>query len=243
MGKKDCRSNSVVIFFVFIFIFQSLNISAQIEIPDSVIMERIQLIKKMLDQGKPNANRWWYGWLTGYSAATIGQGAVCFSSNDKGLRQDMALGAVTTLLGTAGQLLTPMIPGYAPYRLTKIPEDTREERLQKLDNAEELLTASALREKAGRSWKVHAVAGVVNLSSGLITWIGFKRNVWAGVKNFALNTVITEAQSWTQPTKAMKDYQNYCQRFKSGEKPIALKPDMSWFVSISPGSIEIKLVF
>jgi hypothetical protein len=243
MGEKDCRSNSGAIFLVFIFIFQSLNISAQVEIPDSVIMERIQIIEKMFDQGKPNANRWWYGWLAGYSAATIGQGAVCFSSNDKGIRQDMALGAVTTLLGAAGQLLTPMIPCYAPDRLTQIPEDTKEARLQKLDNAEELLKASALREKAGRSWQVHAVTGVVNVSSGLITWLGFKRNVWAGVKNFALNTVITEAQIWTQPTRAMKDYQDYYQRFKTGENPIALKPEMSWFASFFPGGIEIKIMF
>jgi hypothetical protein len=243
MGEKDCRSNSGAIFFVFIFIFQSLNISAQVEIPDSLIMERIQFIEKMLDQGKPNANRWWYGWLVGYSAATIGQGAVYFSSHDKGTRQDMVLGAATTLLGAAGQLLTPMIPGYAPDLIRQIPEDTKEARLQKLDKAEELLKASALREKAGRSWQAHAVIGVVNVSSGLITWLGFKRNVWAGVENFALNTVITEVQIWTQPTRAIKDYQNYCKRFKSGENPIALKSDMSWFVCVSPGSIEIKIVF
>jgi hypothetical protein len=136
-----------------------------------------------------------------------------------------------------------MIPGYAPGRLKQIPEDTKEARLQKLDNAEEFLKESALREKAGRSWQVHAVAGVVNVSSGLITWLGFKRNMWAGVKNFALNTIITEAQIWTQPTRAVKDYQNYCQRFKTGENPIALKPDISWFASISPGGIEIKIVF
>jgi hypothetical protein len=243
MGEKDCGSNSRSIFFVFIFIFQSLNISAQVEIPDSVIMERIRIIEKMLDKGKPGADRWWYGWLAGYSAATIGQGTVFLSSNEKGTRQDMALGAATTLLGAAGQLLTPMTPSYAPARLTKIPEDTHEGRIQKLDDAEELLKASALREKDGRSWQTHAVAGVVNVSSGLITWLGFKRNVWAGVENFALNTVITEAQIWTQPTKAMKDYQNYCKRFKSGENPVALKSEIDWFAGASPGGIEIKIVF
>jgi hypothetical protein len=92
-------------------------------------LERIQHIEKMLDQGKPNVNRWWYyGWLVEYSAATIGQSVVCFSSHDKGVRQDMALGAMTTFLGTAGQLITPMVPGYAPDRLSQIPEDTQEAR-------------------------------------------------------------------------------------------------------------------
>jgi hypothetical protein len=243
MWGKNHSSNSGAILLFFIFIFQAINISAQTEIPDSVIMERLQLIEKMLDQGKPKANYWWYGWLAGYSAATIGQGAVFISSDIKETRQDMALGAVTTLLGAAGQLLTPMIPCYAPDRLKQIPEDTREARLQKLDNAEELLKASALREKAGRSWQIHAVTGIVNVSSGLITWLGFKRDVWAGVRNFALNTIITETQIWTQPTKAMKDYQNYCQRFKSSDKPVTLKSNMILFVSTTPGGIEIKLVF
>jgi hypothetical protein len=243
MVKKDCRSNSGAIFFVFIFIFQSLNISAQIEIPDSVILERIRLIEKILAKDKPGAGQWWYGWLAGYSAATIGQGAVCFTSNDKGLRQDMSLGAATTLLGVVGQLLTPMMSSYSPDQLTKIPEDTHEARLQKLNVAEELIKASALREKNGRSWQTHAIAEIVNVSSGLITWLGFKRNMRAGIENFALNTVITEAQIWTQPTKTMKDYQNYCKRFESGEKPVTLKSNINWFAGVSPGGFKIKIVF
>ena len=137
----------------------------------------------------------------------------------------------------------PMTPSYAPARLTKISEDTHEAQLQKLGNAEELLKACALREKDGRSWQTHAVAGVVNIGSGLITWLGFKRNMWAGLENFALNTVITEAQIWSQPTKAMKDYQNYCKRFKTGEKPVALKSGIYWFAGAYPGGIEIKIVF
>ena len=243
MGEKERRLNTGTIFLVFVFICQSVNISAQVEIPDSVITEHLQLIEKMLSQGKPGANCWWYGWLAGYSAATIGQGVVFLSSNDKVTKQDMALGAVTTLLGAAGQLLTPMVPGYAPDRLDQISEGTREARLEKLHSAEELLKASALREKAGRSWQTHAIASVVNVSSGLITWFGFKRDVWAGVENFALNTAVTEAQIWTQPTRAMKDYRNYCQRYKKGENPIAMKHNMSWIVGASPGGIDIKIVF
>jgi hypothetical protein len=240
---SDNKSNFKVILLISIFVSQSVILFAQDEIPDSLINERIKYIQNMLDKGKPNANRWWYGWLSGYSAATIAQGAICLSSNDKGTRQDMALGAATTLLGAAGQLVSPMIPGYAPDQLRQIPEDTHEARLQKLNNAEELLKASAFREKSGRSWQVHAISGAVNLTSGLITWLGFGRNVWAGVENFALNSVITEAQIWTQPTRAMKDYQNYCQRFKSGDNPVSLKAELSWFVGVAPGGIEVKIVF
>ena len=243
MKGKNKNSNSGAIFFIFLFIFQLLPVSAQVEIPDSIITERIQILQSILDQGKPNGDCWWYGWLAGYSAATAVQGAVYFLNEDKSTKQDMVLGAATTFLGAIGQLLTPRVPGQAADRLVQIPDSTPEERLIKYYKAEELLKKSALTEKSGRSWQVHALTGVVNLSSGLITWLGFKQTVWAGVGNFALNTVITEAQIWTRPTRTMKAYQNYCEKYNSGEKVFANQPDLNWYVSVYPGGIGIKLVF
>jgi hypothetical protein len=237
------NSHFSLIIIIVILLLRSINISAQTVLPDSVVTERIQIIQSMLDQGKPNANLWWYGWLAGYSAATIGQGAVFVTTNDKSLRQDMAVGAATTFLGALGQIVTPMVPGYAPDRLKMISGSTREERLQKLKSAEELLKQSALREKSGRSWQTHAIATVVNAGSGLITWLAFKRDIWAGLENFALNTCITEAQIWTQPTKAVRDYKNYCKLYKSGENQVVIKPETMWYVSGYAGGIKLKIVF
>jgi hypothetical protein len=242
-SQRDYKVNLIGITMALILLFRSVSISAQSNLPDSVVTARLQIIETMLNQGKYNANLWWYGWLAGYSAATVGQGVVALTTSDKGLRQDMFLGAGTTLLGAIGQVITPMVPGYASDRLKMISGDTKEERLQKLKSAEELLKQSALREKSGRSWQTHAVAGVVNISSGLITWFGFKRDIWAGLENFALNTCITEAQIWTQPTKAMRDYRNYCKKYKSGESFVAFKPETVWLVSGSPGGVQLKIVF
>jgi hypothetical protein len=242
-SQKDSGSKWGVVILVLVLLCRSVDISAQTDLPDSVVTVRLQIIETMLNQGKPNANLWWYGWLAGYGAATVGQGALALSTNDMGLRQDMVLGAGTTFLGAIGQVITPMVPGYAPDQLKRISGNTKEERWQKLIEAEKLLKESALREKSGRSWQTHAIAGVVNISSGLITWIGFKRDVWAGLENLALNTCITEAQIWTQPTKAMRDNNNYCKKYKSGEIPVALKPEIVWFVSGSPGGVQLRIVF
>ena len=243
MEKPDNGTSLRRVLFTFLFIIQFLNSTAQNQLPDSVVTERTRIIEKMLEEGKPNANRWWYGWLAGYSAATIGQGIVYISTDEKGLKQDMALGAATTLLGAAGQLLTPNEPGKSADRLSKAPAETNAERLNKLSLAEELLKNSAMREKTGRSWQMHAVTGVVNLSSGLITWIAFDRDVWSGVVNFALNTAITETQIWTQPTRAMKDYRDYCNKYKSGINPVANRQGAQWYVSGGPGTIKLKVVF
>jgi hypothetical protein len=243
MVNTSYRSYSGAILFIFILNFQIFHLHAQTIVPDSLAIERIKYIQNVLEEGTSGANLWWNGWLIGYGAATAGQGIVLISTDDKSTKQDMAAGAATTLLGAVGQLITPMVPGKAADRLKQISGDTPEDRLKKLSYAEELLKTSALREKNGRSWQTHAVAGVVNISSGLVTWLGFKRTVWAGIGNFALNTVITEAQIWTQPTKAMKDYENYCREYYTKDKPSAIKPEMNWYVGIYPGGLSMRIVF
>jgi hypothetical protein len=77
----------------------------------------------------------------------------------------------------------------------------------------------------------------------LITWLGFNRNVWAGVGNFALNTIITETQIWTQPTRAIRDYKDYCKRFNTGKEAMDMKSGVIWLVSASPGGIRLKIIF
>lgn len=242
-SKIKCSISAVIGMVLLVLLLQGSGASSQNEIPDSIVQKRIEYIQHVLNEGKPAARLWWNGWLYGYTAATVGQGVV-FVTNDKlKTRQDMALGAATTLIGTIGQLITPMVPGYAPARLALIAGDSPEERIEKLNKAEALFEASAKREKAGRSWEMHAASGVVNIGSGLVTWLGFKRTIWAGVGNFALNTAITEAQIWTQPTRAIKDYQNYCVNYKSGLALALQKPKPRFYVNAYPGGMAMRLVF
>jgi hypothetical protein len=186
---------------------------AQDSIPDSEVRERLHTIQGMLDAGRPGANLWWTGWLVGYSAATVVQTSLMVASDNLSTRQDMGLGAITTLLGAAGQLVTPMTPAKAPGLLAMLSENTAEERMNKLQAAELLLMESSERERFGRSWQTHVLVGLVNISTGLVTWLAFDRDLKAGLVIFAINTAITEVQIFTQPTKAMKDYKNYLQKY------------------------------
>ena len=219
---------------------QGCPVSARETPPDSLVRERLAAIRQALERGAPGAKRWWTGWLIGYGAATVGQGIVCAASKEKRLRQDMALGAATTGLGVIGQLLTPMTPADAGDRLAALPGADEAERLDKLSAAETLLKQCAAREREGRSWKTHAITGIVNLGSGLVAWLGFKRCVGDGFANFALNTVITEAQIWTQPTAAMRDYDDYLQRHPSAARADARPTGRTWSVHWVPGGIGIS---
>jgi hypothetical protein len=243
MNNRYSRSASVTIFFSIIFLLQVIVLRGQDAVADSVTDKRIQDIQLTALKDKQNAQIWWYGWLAGYSAATAGQVIVSVSTENLTTRQDMALGAATTFLGALGQLITPIVPKDANADYPSYLDYVAGEKTLSEDQAAELLKTLALREKEGRSWKTHAIAGVVNLSSGLVTWLGFKRTVWDGLVNFALNTAVTEAQIWTQPTRAIKDYENYLREYHPEAGMAPLKPESEWTVTVFPGGIAIRLDF
>jgi hypothetical protein len=237
------RKNTRWFIFTITLLLSLSRLAAQELLPDSVVRGRIMVIQQMLDGGKRNANLWWYGWLAGYGAATVAQGIVWICSDNLSTRQDMALGAFTTLLGMGGQIISPMVPGYAPGRLRDIPEGTPEENMRKLLEAEKLLKESAKREKDGRSWKTHVLDGAVNIGCGFIVWFGFKRSFPEGIENVALNTAICEAQIYSQPMRAVRDYNAYCRQFNLIRDWSLREPKVVWEFAMTPGGIGVRLAF
>ncbi len=232
--------------FLIVVLFYSLPtpvLQAQDVIADSVVIKRLHFIDTTLKQDKLHTQRWWYTWLAGYSAGTVVQGAVFMGSNDLNTRQDMALGAATALIGAAGQFITPIMPGHEPEKFDAISDSTKDLRLIKLTLAEELLYEVGLREKLAWSWKNHALTGAINLSSGLITWLAFDRSVWAGVGNFALNSVVTETQIRTQPMLARRNYLKYQKSIINGDGELSFIPRVNWFVGAYAGGAGLKVVF
>ena len=199
----------------------------------------LQDLRTMADHDRKSAQTWWYSWIGGYSALTVGQGIIALQPNERSLRQDMVLGAATTLLGAIGTITTPIVPDRS---LMKKQEFQMKDQSDSIKYYEARLREISAREIAGRSWKTHAVAGVVDLGSGLITWLGYKRTVWDGVVNFAMNTVIAEAQIWSQPMSGVRDYKKY----SSGHKGLSssMKREGSKiYICSSPGGIKLRAVF
>lgn len=220
----------------------TLGLPALSENPDSIeIRERINAINRILHQSERPVNTWWYGWLGLYSAATVGQGVVCFSTDNRALKEDMALGAATTALGAVFQLTTPITPGKDADFIANLPESNYEESLIKLQTAEKLLKTNAEKLKFGRSWQVHALTSAVNLGSGLITWLGFKRTVWDGVTNFLLNEAVSEIQIWTQPSRLSKEYSLYEQKYLKHDRGSHISPELQF--GAFAGGVSMKVTF
>jgi len=226
-----------------IILYNNNNLFSQSEVPDSMLKVRINYIQNILDKNKKTADIWNYGWIGLYSGGTVAQGVVYLANNDKKLRQDMALGAATTLLADVFQLIDPLKTGKYARKLAEMKDETAEDRMIKLTKAEEILKTVATREKSGKSWKIHALNGIVNLSSGLITWLSFKRTVWDGIINFAMNSAISELQICTQPTRTMRDYEIYRQQYYPEISTTSKKHETTYFVSTYAGGISLKVIF
>lgn len=228
---------------LFLLLYAFANIFGQSKTSDTTALnERTQYIQQSLSGSAKNVDLWWYGWLGAYSTATIGQGIAALASNDLRTRQDMTLGAGTTLLGAAFQLITPIHTGKDAKQLRLMPEFTPEEKMAKLAEAERLFELNAMKEKAGRSWQIHALNTAVNLGSGIITWKGFHRTFKEGVENFLLNTLITEAQIWTQPTRTLREFRRYKTKYSQNLSSRHLfQPDYSF--RIYPGGASLVVRF
>jgi len=119
----------------------------------------------------------------------------------------------------------------------------RLEKFRKMQEMETLLQKQAAIAVNGKGFQMQALAGCVNLTSGLITWLGFKRSVWDGLANFALNTAVTEVQIFTQPVKAKKDYRRYAAKYGlEGSRQPARNP-VEWYAQALPGGLQVGLAF
>lgn len=219
------------------------SVSEEMQLPDKEIHTRLATIQEMLDRDQKGADLWWYGWIGIYGAATIGQGAVVFFTNNKTIRENMALAAGTSLLGIVGQFITPLKSVNKDIQFERLQNISKEDCLMRLRQAEQMLKDQAEYAKAGKGWQPHALSGAVNITSGLITWLGYKRSIWDGIENFALNTIITEIQIWSQPTRAMKDYNIYINKYNSSNSKNSRKPDFVWYPFVKPGGIGVRIGF
>jgi len=159
-----------------------------------------------LEEGTSTAQAWWWGWAGTYAVLTVGQGVVALVASDRDLRINMLVGSASSLLGFGFVLITDFPARYAIAELDEMPDDTAEERTAKQNRARELLRASAQAEIDGRSWIIHFLGLSVAVAQGLVLWLAFDLPV-DGAINAGISLAISEAQIWTQPTRAIDDWQ------------------------------------
>jgi hypothetical protein len=212
-------------------------------IPEKELNERLHVVETMLEHNEKAANIWWYSWIGLYGGATIGQGLVAYVTPDKKLRQDMIVSAGTTLVGFAGQIIFPVKSGYEMSSTDIINGLSYEEKLNKLLDDEKKLKYQSDRAISGKNWQTHAMNFAVNLTGGLITWLGFKRPLMDGVSSFAIGMAVSEIQIFSQPTRAKKDYRSYCSKYGLNGYTQSSRPEYVIYANVIPGGLSVGIGF
>ena len=199
---------------------------------DAEVAQRLTFLQTRLDSGTAPANRWWYGWYTGWTALTVGQGAFALATTDPGLRADAAVGAVGSSLGLIPLALVPFPALHAAADLRAMPDATPDERRKKLTHGERLLRESAASEVLRRKWFNHVLCGTVSTTVGLVLALGYDRPV-TGVLSAVAGIALSEAQIFTMPTAAIDDWDEYRRTGGAGDvgRPRRPEPGFSWFVA------------
>src|SRR5215831_11943336 len=147
-------------------------------------------------------------------------------------RQDMLVGAVTTALGAGGQLVFPLQAGRFAVRLRAMPTDTPEARRVKLAAAEGYLRKAAAQESFGRSWKTQTMATAVNLAAGLTIWLYYDRPAKDGFVTLAVGQIVTEAEIFSQPMRAVRDLREYDQKSDFADVGMSAIPPRTLYLRV-----------
>jgi hypothetical protein len=211
-------------------------IEADLKDSESNIKERIDFIQASFDKGQARASLWFYGWsgIYGTAAGVQTYQAVRHGHN----RVSNIVGASESFLGLAVMTVYPFYANSSGSNLRKLPESTPEELKTKLDKAENWLEKSYQQEKLGRSWLTHVGVLAVSIIGAGIVWH------YDGSKNGIISALTSvaggEALIWTQPTKSIRDYNDYRRKYKDPYNGIIEK---KYFVAPSPNGFVVGVYF
>jgi hypothetical protein len=208
--------------------------------PPSDSEARLAFIEKSLSESEGALEWWYYGWVGGYAALTVGQTIPAVladkiesdADDAYALRASMITGAATAAIGAiaVGLSKPPGLGG--PAVLEQMPEETAEQLAQKLAVAESLLRETAELEEMGIGWLSHLGNVGINLAAGLVLWLGFDQ-LQDGLITFGSGWAIGALTIFTQPTRAIDDWAEYQQRFDGAPAPAETAWD--WSIGVFPG--------
>ena len=216
--------------------------------------ERIDFIEERLELGTKNAKRWQYTWTAVFGASAAYNGVSILSTMNKADEQeendhfDFKINGIKSLLAF-GKMIADPLTAYSAYEeILLLPDATFEEKMTKMRTAEQLLKQCAEREKAGRSWKAHALTIGINIIAGAAIAGDGNRNSDAAV-SAATGILVSEIQIFTMPTRAIDDWEEYHKRYYFSDyslrSPFLKKKQKRthFFVSAIPCGIQGTYLF
>ena len=193
---------------------------------------RYDEILTVFERGQTASRWWWYGFTSGYAAATLGQGVLAVVTTDRGTRIDSIVGAAESGIGVIGMFLaTPRTPMWAAGELRAMDNRTACARLRRLRRAEALLEKSADEQESARSWYAQVIGAGLNLAGAAVLWVGYQRYA-TGWYTLGAGVATQQVQILTQPTAALGAWNSY-----------GAHRQATWSVTPFPGGVAVSGVF
>lgn len=224
-----------ILIYILINFFLICTVHAEVEkkdISDLELNERIDKIQLALDEGQLNAKLWWYGWLTLSSIGAIYGYSHGFFSDNYTTKVTNYTFATQAVVGVTSMLFTPLGRSYNAEKMRLMPSENREDKIKKLLYGESQLKKSAEYEIIGSSWVAHAASLVVSFGGALTVWKVYGNSIrahggnpeHAALCSFFTSLIFGEIQIFSQPTRAITDWKNYNEKYKTQKQSMFLYP-------------------
>ncbi|MEE4600535.1 MAG: hypothetical protein V2J65_04585 [Desulfobacteraceae bacterium] len=212
------RLKTIVIGVVFslIIIFPTTIWAAEVRpelsvLSDEEISQRLRFIEQRLDEGRRHANYWQLGWSGFYAVSGAVSGTSAFRTDDGDNRANYIVGTTKSALALTSQLLRPLGARHGADEIRAMPAESRADRLNQLEQAEELLRQNAERAGERTMWRTHLTSLAVNLAGGAAIWaFGDSKDALISV---ASGIAFSELAIYTQPGRAITDLEDYENKF------------------------------
>jgi hypothetical protein len=187
--------------------------AADATLSDAEIDRRLDFIERRLDASKLHAQIWYWSWMTLNVGATVGLSVGSALTDEGDTRASFIPQAVLAALGVADlTVIRPLEARFGAEPIQGLPQNSRAQRLIKLDRAEALLRGNAERAEGRRSWLLHLANFGLNAAAGAATYATGKTS--DALISFASGWAGGELYIWSEPGAPARDWQDY-RRFKA----------------------------
>ena len=203
------------------------------------IERRVAFLTARLDAGRRHAARWQYGWLVVNAGGGVVASARAPFDGGNDLAYDVTE-AVKSGIGVLYLLLNPM-PGYRGAEpIRAMPDQTRDDKLAQLVQAEHTLHAAAIRSQLRSGWLLHLGNLALNLAGGAAL-LAIDAPGQAAL-SAGLDTLVGEAQLWSAPWRPSQDWEDY-ERFVTSGQASPTPSSAHWRIMPTTGGLAFAVKF
>ena len=202
------------------------------------IDERVAFLTDRIQEGQKNARIWQVGFTSGWSLGIVLGTVQAATTSRSDTRATAIVTAVKATIGTARLLFWPHPGARGTESILAIEGDSREARLDRLQEGERRLSRTAKHAGSRKTWLPHLTNLGINLAGGGVL-LGVADAEDAAI-SAGVGVLAGELLIWTMPWRSVQDVEDYRLRFDDG---LPSKPQASWRLAPRMGGAAVEVKF